>query len=143
MKKTLKVIRETLKKIGFSPSITQQGGVVNLALEDPGLLIGRDGQGIYFLGLIIKKIIFKQFKAEDIKNFSLDINEYRQRKLSFLKRLAKDSAYKVSITKKELALKPMGPYERRVVHLELSGRKDVVTTSQGQGEERRIVISPN
>jgi len=46
----------------------------------------------------------------------------------------------VALTKKEKSLAPMPAYERRIIHLELAGRQDVITESIGQEPERRVMI---
>ena len=56
--------------------------------------------------------------------------------------MAKNIANQAIMEKKSFILRPMSPYERRLVHLELSKNKEVSTESIGEGEDRRIVIKP-
>ena len=70
----------------------------------------------------------------------LDINNYKKKKMEYLKELAKSVADEVAITKKEKELPPMSAYERRIIHLELAARGDVTTESIGQEPERKVVI---
>jgi spoIIIJ-associated protein len=72
----------------------------------------------------------------------LDVNNYRQSKIDFLNQLARDSAYRAQMLKKEIALKPMPAYERRLIHLSLSSNKNVVTESRGEEPERYVVVIP-
>ena len=39
-------------------------------------------------------------------------------------------------------LKPMSPFERRIVHMALAEYPDIITQSVGEGETRRVVIKP-
>jgi spoIIIJ-associated protein len=73
---------------------------------------------------------------------NLDIDDYKKKKIEYLKYLAKDLADQVSLTKEEKVLLPMSSYERRIIHSELSQRIDVTTESRGDGFERHIVIKP-
>lgn len=126
--------------MGFNAVIENQGNLINVSVSNPGLLIGANGQNINYLETLVKRIIFK--KQENPVNFNLDINEYRHKKNLFLKRLAQDNAYRAKLTKQPVKLKPMPAYERRIIHLELENKKEVLTTSHGQGIERCVVISP-
>jgi len=87
------------------------------------------------------KIILKRKIAPE-KNFyiDLDINNYKKKKVEYLKELAISTADEVSLLKKEKSLEPMSSYERRVIHLELAERDNIVTESDGDGDERRVII---
>jgi len=73
----------------------------------------------------------------------LDINDYKKKKNEYLRELARSVADEVSLSKKEKILGPMPPYERRVIHMELAGRSDVVSESIGEGPERRVGVRPS
>ncbi len=73
----------------------------------------------------------------------MDINDYKKKKIQYLKELAKSIAEEVVLTQKEKILSPMPAYERRVIHLELSERKDIATESIGKEPERRVIIRPS
>lgn len=74
--------------------------------------------------------------------FNLDINDYKKKKIEYLKDLARALADQVSLTKEEKILMPMSSYERRIIHSELSQRTDIITESQGDGFDRHVVIKP-
>jgi len=78
------------------------------------------------------------------KNFylKLDINNYREKKIEYLKSFARDIANEVVFTKEKKVLSPMPAYQRRIIHTELAQRQDVATQSQGDGQDRHLVISP-
>lgn len=113
---------------------------VNINLKEPQVLIGLGGQTLLDLQRILRVVATKSLK----KNLSLrvDINNYKEKKIDYLKTLAQESADEVLLTQRKKILPPMPAYQRRIVHMELAGRKDVATESQGAGENRSIVISP-
>jgi len=72
----------------------------------------------------------------------LDINDYKKKKVEYLREMARDAANEVSLSKKEKNLVSMPAYERRVIHLELADREDVITESVGEEPERSVIIKP-
>jgi len=113
---------------------------INLKTEDPQILIGEQGQTLAEIQHLLKVILKRKIK----ENFyiDLDINNYKKKKIEYLKELARDLANEVALTKRERQLPAMPAYERRVIHLELAGRSDVTTESLGQEPERKIIIRP-
>jgi spoIIIJ-associated protein len=113
---------------------------INFKTEDPDVLIGEKGEILleiqYLLKLILKRKIKEKFYID------LDINDYKKKKITYLKSLAREIADEVALTKKEKILPPMSAYERRIIHLELAQRTDVTTQSIGEEPERRVVIKP-
>ena len=113
---------------------------INLKTEDPQILIGQGGQTLSELQHLLKAILRRKIK----ENFyiDLDINDYKKKKLDYLKETARSLADEVALTKKEKILPSMSAYERRIIHLELAGRSDVTTESIGSEPERKVVIKP-
>ena len=123
---------------------------LNLRTEEPQILIGKDGQTLmdiqHLLKRILGKILYKENKEDDDTEehifIDFDINNYKQRKIEYLRELANGLADEVVLTKKEKILNPMSSYERRIIHLELSGREDVETKSIDEEPMRKVVIMP-
>lgn len=113
---------------------------INLKTEDPQILIGEGGQTLAEIQHLLKAILKRKIKEPFYIN--LDINDYKKKKTEYLKELANSVADEVALTKKEKSLAPMPAYERRIIHLELASRNEVVTESIGQEPERRIMIKP-
>ena len=121
-----------------------------LTTQEPQILIGKDGQTLmdiqHLLKRILGKILYKGSKEnneiEEHIFIDFDINNYKQRKIEYLRELANGLANEVVLTKKEKTLNPMSSYERRIIHLELSKRKDVETKSIGEEPMRKVVIMP-
>ena len=112
---------------------------INMIGEDMGILIGKRGQTLdslqYLTGLVANK------NKEEYIRVKLDTENYRERRKETLENLAKNIAFKVKRTKKPVALEPMNPYERRVIHAALQNDRYVVTRSEGEEPFRHVVIS--
>lgn len=108
--------------------------------ENP-LLIGTKGHTLEALQTLIKNLIGSYTK--DYIVVTLDIGSYRANRIHQLEILATKTAKSVAKTKIAVKLDPMNSFERRVIHEKLSDWRDVYTESEGEGEERAIVIKPN
>ena len=114
---------------------------INLKTDEPQILIGEGGQTLNEIQHLFKAILKR--KISEPFYINLDINDYKKKKTEYLKELARSLADEVSLTKKEKTLAPMPAYERRIIHLELSSRSDVVSESAGEEPDRKIVIRPS
>lgn len=70
----------------------------------------------------------------------IDVNNYRKEREKLLSELARAAARKVVATKEPVTLPAMNSYERRLIHMELAGRPDVLTESEGNGRERYVTV---
>ena len=76
-------------------------------------------------------------------NILVDVAGYQQRRHDFLATLAAKIAKTVGSSGRSIALEPMPPNERRIVHLALADYGGVTTSSTGVGEGRKVVVEPN
>ena len=141
--------RELKEDVGQKETIE-----LDIALQEPQFLIGQNGQTLAELEKVVRILLNKKLSALHQESeavaplgqksfyFKLDINNYRKKKVEYLKKMAEDLANEVATTKEKKVLPPMSAYERRVIHTELAKRQDIATESQGEGFERRVVISP-
>ena len=113
---------------------------VNLKTEEPQILIGEKGQTMLAIQRLLRVITRR--KVPEIFYIDLDINDYKKKKIEYLRETARSVADEVTLTKKEKILEPMPAYERRIIHLELADRQDITTESIGEELERRVVIKP-
>jgi spoIIIJ-associated protein len=113
---------------------------VNLQTKEFRELTGEKGKILNEIQHLLNAILKKKIK-EDIF-LDLDIDGYKEKKIKYLKELAKSVADEVALTKKEKILEPMPAYERKIIHLELASRSDVITESIGKEPNRRVVIKP-
>lgn len=130
---------EANKAVIENPGISEVVDL-NINAEEPQILIGEKGQTLFEIQRLLRAILTK--KIQKIFYLNLDINKYKQSKTEYLKKIAKETADEVSLTKEEKTLFPMPAYERRIIHAELSQRTNIITESQGEGANRRIVIKP-
>ena len=89
---------------------------------------------------IIRLAVRKQIP--DRVKFALDINSYRKEKSQTLIDQANEAAEQALREGRPIMMRSMTPYERRIVHLELSKNGRVVTESMGEGDERKVVVKP-
>lgn len=112
---------------------------VNLTGGEMGILIGKRGQTLDSLQYLVSLVVNK--KTDEYLRVKLDTENYRARRKETLETLAKNIAYKVKRTKRSVALEPMNPYERRIIHSALQNDKYVITRSEGEESFRHVVIS--
>ena len=112
---------------------------INMEGTDMGILIGKRGQTLDSLQYLVSLVVNK--KTDEYLRVKLDTENYRARRKETLETLAKNIAYKVKRTKRSVALEPMNPYERRIIHSALQNDKYVFTRSEGEEPFRHVVIS--
>ena len=112
---------------------------IDLSGDDMGVLIGKRGQTLDSLQYLVSLVVNKG--NEDYIRVKVDTENYRERRKSTLKNLAKNMAYKVKRTRRPLHLEPMNPYERRIIHSALQNDKFVTTHSEGEEPYRHVVIT--
>lgn len=111
---------------------------VEITLQEPQFLIGQDGKTLLDLQRILRMVVNR--RLGEMVHVAVDINGYKAKKIDYVKKMAREAADQVALTKKSAILPVMSSYERRIVHAELSGRSDVTTQSQGDGFARQVVI---
>lgn len=107
--------------------------------ENLGLLIGRRGETLSALQLLVSLIVSHRTKHR--MRIIVDAENYRERREENLRSLALRVAQQVRNYRRSIALEAMPPHERRIVHIALSDSQDISTESIGEGDERRVVIS--
>ena len=114
--------------------------VLEVEGDDLGVLIGRRGETLGALQYLLNLMVSRQ--AGEGNYFTVDIEGYRRRRERQLRTLAQRTAEQVKRTKRPVTLEPMPPNERRIIHLTLSEDRYVSTDSVGEGEDRKVSISP-
>lgn len=113
---------------------------VDLKGDDMGVLIGKRGQTLDAIQYLTSQVVNKNL--DNYVRVKVDTENYRERRKETLETLAKNIAYKVRRSRRPVALEPMNPYERRIIHSALQAEKDVTTRSEGEEPYRHIVICP-
>jgi spoIIIJ-associated protein len=141
-------IKELVDKMGFVCDVVVEEGsegeekvfVCNIKVEESNFLIGQYGVNLQSLQHIARVLVRK--KIDEKIKFVLDVNSYRQERNTSIVRLAQSMAEQAIQEKRAIVMRPMSPYERRIVHMELSTNSQIKTESIGEGEDRKIIISP-
>ena len=81
-------------------------------------------------------------RAEGRKWVNLEVGGFREEGDPAMKAMADRLADAAVRTGKILAVAPISPRERRLVHLALVGREDVTTRSEGEGIFRQLLVVP-
>ena len=96
----------------------------------------------YLLNRIYPGARGKSRKEEDSSFIELDSDDYRKHRKLELELLAQMASQKVLALQKSIALQPMVPRERKIVHMALAEIPGVESISEGSGENRSITIYP-
>ena len=105
------------------------------------LLIGVKGKTLEALQTLVRNLISSYTKEKVVT--TLDIGGYKSNRARQLEILATKTAKDVIKSKQPIKLKPMSAFERRIIHEKLAEWRDVFTESEGEGENRAIVIKPS
>jgi spoIIIJ-associated protein len=115
---------------------------VSIKSETPQNIIGYKGETLNSAQFILKAMIKRKTDLDKRIYLNLDVNNYKQKKIDYLRELASDAADDVALIGIPKTLEPMNGEERRAIHMELAERSDVLTESIGERENRRVVIRP-
>ncbi len=126
--------------VNIKMDVNEEDQAINIELvgDDMGVLIGKRGQTLDSLQYLVSLVVNKN--TENYYKVKLDTENYRARRAATLENLAKNIAFKVKRTKKPVALEPMNPYERRIIHSALQQDKFVTTKSEGEEPYRHVVV---
>ncbi|MDD2572932.1 MAG: RNA-binding cell elongation regulator Jag/EloR [Bacillota bacterium] len=120
----------------------EEGSVIRAEFKGPnmGVLIGRRGQTLDSIQYITGLVVNRKY-PEHYYRVIVDTENYRKKREETLIQLAKNIAYKAVRIGKDIALEPMNPYERRVIHSALQGDDRVATHSEGEEPYRKVIVS--
>lgn len=113
---------------------------INISSEEPSLLIGYHGENLQAMQNVLKCIVYKQIGVD--YSIILDVDNYRKRQEENVVSIALQKATEIQANKGQVALPPMSPYFRRIVHMQLSKGDftNITTESVGEGDYRQVVI---
>lgn len=116
----------------------------NLTAEQISILIGKDGLVIdaiqYLANTILNISKEKEQELEEQAAYTVEINDYRYRRIQELELMADYAANQVRLTKLEYEIPSLSSAERRQVHTILKEHEDLETYSRGQEPDRRLVV---
>jgi len=153
MEKTTKqIIEETvvelLQKLDFEAfvEVTEVDAASNTfscmarVEKDQNFLIGQYGANLAAVQHLVRVMLRK--KREEKMNVIVDVNDYFLEKKVLLEKEAQKAAEEAIRNSISVGLRPMLPYERKIIHSFLAQNANVTTESIGKGEERKVMVSP-
>ena len=144
--KELEILKKALEMMGFgdfSANYDSENGRFSVFVNEGEYFKKLIPNFVSGINCVFRLISDKDRKEGDEYNATfIDINNYRKERDNIILELARAAARKSATMKEEVSLPPMNGYERRLVHVELSSRPDVLTESVGEGKERFIIIKP-
>lgn len=114
--------------------------ILDITGDDLAVLIGRHGKTLDALQFLVSTITVRTigFRYPVI----VDIEGYKSRQRQKLESIARTTANRAVSQGKSVKMRPMTPYERRIVHITLRNDDRVETASEGEGSARHVVVIP-
>ena len=142
---TKKIVKDLLKNLSVKAekiTVKETKDIIdiNIKSDDSSLLIGRNGENIYSLQLLLNIMTYK--KAGEWQKISLNINDWRQQREEYLTKMASSLAQRAKFSGKQIYMPYLNSQDRRIVHMHLADFSGVSTSSEGEGNNRRLVIQP-
>ena len=128
-----------MEEVKVTSTVDEEGALsITMEGKNMGILIGKRGQTLDSLQYLTNRVANKM--QDGYVRVKLDTEDYRRRRKETLENLAKNIASKVKRTRRTVALEPMNPYERRIIHSTLQNDKFVSTRSEGEEPFRHVVV---
>ena len=135
-----------LERMGISADIDIKDDndrtVLEIQTADTELVIGRRGVVIDALQHLVNKAVFKERGSEKGKPLVVDAGGFRDKQVERLRGIATKMAEKALQTKQIVELQPMSPHDRRIVHMAIAEIEGLSSRSEGEGEDRHILLVP-
>jgi spoIIIJ-associated protein len=135
-----------LERMGISADIDIKDDNDRTTLEiqtkDTELVIGRRGVVMDALQHLVNKVVYRDRRDEKTKPLVVDAGGFRDKQVERLRALGQRMAAKAIETKQIVELQPMTAHDRRIVHMAISEIAGLTTRSEGEGEDRHILIVP-
>lgn len=114
--------------------------ILDITGDDLAVLIGRHGKTLDALQFVVSAITVRSigFRYPVV----VDVEGYKNRQRQKLESMARSAASKAANQNRSIKLRPMTPYERRIIHIALRDDDRVETASEGEGSARHVVILP-
>ena len=107
-----------------------------------GYLIGKNSRNLIALQTLVSTIVNRYYAEEEKKIVLVDVGGYKKRREKNLEYMAVEWGKQVAKTRTAITITDLNAYERKIVHNKLSTWKDVTTHSEGEGQDRVLIIEP-
>ena len=111
--------------------------------DDLGLLVGPRGATLSAIAELTRTAVAQQHAGRLEGRLRVDVAGYRARRKEALVRFAGQIAEQVLDSGEAVALEPMSPPDRKIVHDAVNDIDGVHTTSRGEDRHRHVVIQPD
>ena len=113
---------------------------IQLSGDNMGAVIGHRGDTLDALQYLTSIVANRE--EDDRWRITVDTENYRSKREGTLEALAQKTAQKALKYKKAVALEPMNPHERRIIHAALQEVEGVTTYSTGSEPNRKVIVAP-
>jgi len=145
------ILSELIEKMALEATVTihkaegaangdETHWILNVSGKGVNYLVGKRGDTLSSLQYMVRLMLSRRLQRRS--NIIVDAGEYKLRRSDRLRDLATRMAEQAVQQGRTVTLEPMPPNERRIIHLTLREREDVETKSVGEGNSRKVTISP-
>src|ERR1041385_8246489 len=135
-----------LERMGITADIDIKDDSDKTTLEiqtkDTEPVVGRRGVVMDALQHLVNKVFYRDRTGERAKPLVVDAGGFRDKQLERLRALAQRMGEKALQTKQIVELQPMSPHDRRIVHMAIAEIPGLSSRSEGEGEDRHILVVP-
>ena len=131
-----------VKDLEITEEVTEERTILNINGNDDdlGVVIGHRGDTLTALQYLVS--LTANNACEGYFKVSLNVKNFREKREKTLETVASRTAYKAVKLQKNIALEPMSPYERSIIHTAVQEIDGVTSWSVGENERRHVVIGP-
>lgn len=128
--------------IDVKPDAKGEETVLEIRVDNSGLLIGRKGQTLEALQYLVTRIAGERQVNYEGPQIVVDIENYRERRRKSLEDMALRLGEKAKRQRKTVTVDALSAADRRIIHAALQDDPWLTTKSLGQGSYRRLLIIP-
>ena len=131
-----------VKDLEITEEVTEERTILNVNGNDDdlGVVIGHRGDTLTALQYLVS--LAANNACEGYFKVSLNVKNFREKREKTLESVASKTAYKAVKLQKNIALEPMSPYERSIIHTAVQKIDGVTSWSVGENDKRHVVIGP-
>jgi spoIIIJ-associated protein len=116
--------------------------ILEIQTKDTEVVIGRRGVVMDALQHLVNKVVYRDRSGDRGKPLVVDAGGFRDKQIERLRSLAQRMGEKALETKQIVELQPMSPHDRRIVHMAIAEMPGLSSRSEGEGEDRHILVGP-
>ncbi len=141
-------VRGLVDAFGFEADVTsaevdEETVEIDVVGSDLGLLVGPRGATLNAIQELARTAVAQQHEGRLEGRLRVDVSGYRARRKEALIRFAQEQADRVLENDESVALEPMSPPDRKIVHDAINDIEGVHTSSRGEDRRRHVVIHPD